>query len=114
MDFAENFHIQHQEASQASYFNQVQTTVFPVVMYTKNYEGGPPVVKPYVFISDFLEHTDAAVSFFQKKLLSEIMRHHPEISKIHYFSYDARRQFKNLKNFRNLCSHKVDFNGIDA
>jgi len=33
--------------------------------------------------------------------------------KILYFSDEAASQYKNCKNFLNLCHHKVDF-GVDA
>ena len=67
----------------------------------------------FVVISESL-HDTIAVFLFQKTLLSflkEALPCTPE--KIIYFSHGAASQYKNRKNFLNLCYHEKDF-GIRA
>ena len=70
----------------------------------------------YVVISDCLDHDTVAVHLFQSSFivfLIELLpgRLHPK--KIIYFSDGAALQYKNGKNFLNLCHHKDDF-GVKA
>ena len=37
----------------------------------------------------------------------------PHINKLHYFSDGCAGQYKNFKNFLNMCHHKQDF-GLEA
>jgi len=56
-----------------------------------------------------------AVYLFQRALITFLKSALPfaEINKITYFSDGAASQYKNQKNFVNLCSHEADF-GIKA
>jgi hypothetical protein len=69
-----------------------------------------------VVISDCLHHDTVAVHLFQKSFIAFLKdllpaRLHPK--NIIYFSDGAASQYKNRKNFLNLCHHKDDF-GIKA
>ena len=68
----------------------------------------------YVIISDCLQHDTVAVYVFQKCLIEFLTdKFNCCPHKIIYFSDGAAAQYKNRKNFLNLCHHKADF-GIDA
>ena len=62
-----------------------------------------------IIISDCLHHDNTAVYNILEKFLPE--RLHPK--KTIYFSDGAASQYKNRKNFVNLCLHKDDF-GLSA
>ena len=38
----------------------------------------------------------------------------PSLKKIKYFTDGSGAQYKNKKNFANLCAHNIDFDGLDA
>ena len=66
----------------------------------------------YVVISDCLHHDTVAVHLFQRSFITFLKelppaRLHPK--KIIYVSDDTASQYKNRKNFLNLCHHKDDF-----
>ena len=65
-------------------------------------------------ISDCMNHDTIAVHLFQRKLIS-FLKHALSFfpTKIAYFSDGAASQYKNWKNFINLCSHQADF-GVPA
>ncbi len=67
-------------------------------------------------MSDCLHHDTTAVYLFQKAFIALLRRVLPtrtQPRKIVYFSDGAGSQYKNRKNFVNLCHHKDDF-GISA
>lgn len=66
-------------------------------------------VKSFVVISDCLGHITASVSAFQAELLGMLSSDLPSLRKIYYFSDGASSQYKNKKNFLNLCYHESDF-----
>ncbi|KAG8237637.1 hypothetical protein J437_LFUL013615 [Ladona fulva] len=81
-----------------SSWNNIQATLHPFVVYCRSdfvFES-----KSFVAISESLKHDTIA---------EEV----GEISKIIYFSDGASSQYKNKKNFINLCYHEEDF-GITA
>ncbi|KAG8229504.1 hypothetical protein J437_LFUL004910 [Ladona fulva] len=63
----------------------------------------------FVAISESLKHDTIAVHFFQRNLMSFPKEEVGEISKTVYFSDGASSQYKNKKNFINLCYLKEDF-----
>ena len=68
----------------------------------------------FVIISNCMNHDTIAVHLFQRKLilfLKHALSSFPV--KITYFSDGAASQYKNRKNFVNLCCHKNDF-GVSA
>ena len=60
-----------------------------------------------------LTHDTITVHLFQQHLLflEEMFREKPK--KVFYFSDGCAGQYKNCKNFMNLCHHSVDF-GFEA
>ena len=71
----------------------------------------------YVVISDCLHHDTVAVYLFQKSLIAFLKTRFPShLQNIYYFSDGAVSQYKNRKNFINLCYHEEDMdfllNGI--
>ena len=67
----------------------------------------------YVIISDCLHHDTVSVYLFQKSLLAYLKTPVGHLQKILYFSDGAASQYKNRKNFINLCYHEDDF-GVPA
>lgn len=115
MDYSENYSMVNQNEIQAAHFDKIQATIHPIVAYFKD-ENGKLKNLSFVIISDHLTHNTAAVHMFQKKCIDFINHHtdiYPAISKIIYFTDGSAAQYKNKKNFMNLCYHIEDF-GIPA
>ena len=65
-------------------------------------------------ISDCLQHDTVAVYLLQKKLIIFLKEALPfQLKKIINFSDGAASQYKNRKNYSNLCHHELDL-GIKA
>ena len=63
-----------------------------------------------VIISDCMKHDIVSMHPFQRYLLNFLKEHfHALPTKIIYFSDGAASQYKNRKNFINLCHHREDF-----
>lgn len=107
-DFAENYSFVVQDEIQSFHWTTSQATLHPFIIYYK-WEGKLKHLQ-YVFISDCLEHNTVAFYVFQKKLLEILKQTLPfALKKITYFSDGSAAQYKNKKNFLNLCLHKTDF-----
>lgn len=113
LDFAENYSFVLQEAISAYHWSTPQATVHPFVVYYK--ENNQLNHKSFVMISDCLNHDTALVYTFQKKLITFLKSEDlfKNTKKIIYFSDGCGGQYKNCKNFKNLCLHQKDF-GIKA
>lgn len=110
-DFAENYSAVMQDEVQSFHWNNLMTTIHPFVIYYLN--GDIIAHKSYVIISECNIHDTVAVHLFQRYLIKYIKENIVGIKKIIYFSDGCAGQYKNRKNFINLCHHKHDFN-IDA
>ena len=111
-DFSENYSFVLQDAAQGYHWNNSQTTIHPFVVYYRH--SGEERHLSFVIISDCLQHDTIAVFQFQSSLLSFLKETLPcKPKKIIYFSDGAASQYKNRKNFLNLCHHENDF-GIKA
>ena len=111
-DFSENYAFILQDAAQGFHWNNSQATIHPFVIYYS--DSGKLCHLSYIIISNCLHHDTVAVHLFQKKLIAYLKKElasHPQ--KIYYFSDGAAAQYKNCKNFINLCYHEDDF-GISA
>ena len=64
-------------------------------------------------ISDCGAHDTIAVHHFIRHLINHLKEIFPILRNIVYFSDGCAGQYKNLKNFLNLCCHEKDF-GIPA
>ena len=110
--FSENYSFVLQDAAQGFHWNNAQATVHPFVIYYRH--SGEECHLSYVAISDCLHHDTVAVYLFQKSLIAFLKRVLPSSpKKIVYFSDGTASQYKNRKNFINLCNHEADF-GIQA
>lgn len=111
-DFSENYSFVLQDEVQGFHWNNLQATIHPIVVYYK--EENNFKHKSIVVISECLTHDTVAVHLFQKKLIQFLKESFNEMpKKIFYFSDGCAAQYKNKKNFINLCHHNKDF-GIDA
>lgn len=109
-DFSENYAFILQDAAQSFHWNNSQATIHPFVAYY--HDSGEVCHFSYVVVSDCLHHDTVAVYLFQKCFLQFVKSHLPERLQpkhIIYFSDGAASQYKNRKNFLNLCCHKTDF-----
>ncbi|MCP3667236.1 MAG: hypothetical protein GY696_32870, partial [Gammaproteobacteria bacterium] len=107
-DFAENYSFVLQDAAQGFHWNNAQATLHPFVVYWK--EKGELKHASFIVISDCLTHDTVAVHLFQRQLmifLEDKLERKP--TKVIYFSDGAASQYKNYKNFINLCCHKEEF-----
>lgn len=107
-DFSENYSIVLQDEAQSYHWTSQQVTIHPFVIYFKEENKVQHV--SFVIISDSLDHNTIAVYTFQKKLITFLTtKFHKRPSKIFYFSDGSAAQYKNKKNFLNLCFHEEDF-----
>ena len=107
-DFSENYAFILQDSAQGFHWNNSQATVHPFMIYYTHSQEEHHI--SFVIISDCLQHDTIAVYLFQKKLLMFLKQALPfPLKKIIYFSDGAASQYKNRKNFSNLCHHELDF-----
>ena len=108
-DFSENYSFVLQDAAQGFHWNNSQSTIHPFVIYFNDLSHAS-----FVVISDCTSHDTIAVYLFQKRLINFLRSKLACLpKKIYYFSDGATSQYKNRKNFVNLCLHNHDF-GIKA
>lgn len=110
-DFAENYTFTVQDEIQSFHWTNTQATLHPFVIYFK--KQGKVCCKSICVISDHLDHNTTTVYTFQHHLISEIKKINPNFEMVIYFSDGASSQYKNKKNFINVCLHKNDF-GLKA
>jgi len=106
-DFAENYSFVLQDEVQSYHWTSVQATIFPCVIYFKS--DCKIQHMNVVFISECLKHDTVAVYTFMKKLILMLKSKFTNLGKVFYFSDGSAAQFKNCKNFLNLCNHHKDF-----
>ncbi|XP_071950769.1 uncharacterized protein [Antedon mediterranea] len=111
LDFAENYSFLIQDAIQGFYWDNSQATLHPFVIYYK--ENDELKSLSTCVISDSLKHETSTVHAFITTLLSHLKDVLPHIKKIVYFSDGAASQYKNYKNWTNICFHKKD-HGLHA
>ena len=111
-DFSENYAFVLQDAARGYHWNNAQATVHPFVIYYTDLSSTNHL--NFIVISECLYHDTIAVFLFQRIWLRSWRNRIPlAITKIIYFSDGAASQYKNHKNFLNLCNHQADF-GIEA
>ena len=109
-DFAENFKFVIQDEIQGYHWNHQQCTLHPVVLYFRSDQDSQLSSQSICFISNDLNHD---VNFVYK-IMSETVAHKKcclleDVKKISYFPGGCAGQYKNCKNFINLCNHQADF-----
>lgn len=109
LDFSENYSFVLQDEAQSFHWNKSQATIHPISLYYC--QMGELKFKSFVIISECLIHNTVSVYTFQKKLIQFLKENFiSSLEKIYYFSDGSGAQYKNRKNFFNLCCHKEDFN----
>ena len=71
------------------------------------------ILNTILFISDDNNDNTNSVYKVQAILVDYLKEYLPIVDKIFYFSDDCAEQYKNCKNFINLCHHQQDFS-MDA
>ena len=110
-DFAENYLFVIQDEIQGFCWNNSQCTIHPVVTYYQENDELKNI--SYCVISDDRKHNVALVYEAQKSILADLKCKLPGLSTIICFTDKCAGQYKNPKNFYNLCQHKSDF-GLNA
>jgi hypothetical protein len=115
-DFAENYSFVLQDAAQSFHWNNLQATIHPFVCYythdtAQDDEASQSTIDhvSFVVISESNAHDTVAVHLFQKVLINFLTMKIGKPKKIIYFSDGCAAQYKNRKNFINLCHHEDDF-----
>ena len=106
-DFSENYAFILQDAAQGFQWNNSQATIHPFVAYFRESDSINHL--SFVIISDILHHDTIAGYLYQKRLIAFLKKNLVAPQKIIYFSDGAASQYKNRKNFINLCHHQADF-----
>jgi hypothetical protein len=118
-DFAENYSFVLQDAAQSFHWNNLQATLHPFVCYyvdsAANDDNDTTKINhvSFVVVSESNKHDTVAVHLFQKVLIEFLTNKIEKPQKIIYFSDGCAAQYKNRKNFINLCHHEQDF-GMSA
>ena len=108
VDFAENYKFLVQDEIQGYHWNKSQCTLHPAVVYTK--KNGKLEDHSICFLSDDLNHDVHMVYQILKETSKHIIESiNPQVKSVNYFSDGCAGQFKNCKNFLNLCFHHADF-----
>lgn len=113
VDFSENYSFVIQNEAQGYHWTNSSCSLHAVVIYTRNTDTGDLLVTNMCIVSDDLEH-DVAFVHKTQKYVSEFLKNScPEVTRVTYYSDGCAAQYKNCKNFLNLCLHEKDF-GIKA
>lgn len=110
-DFAENYSFVVQDEIQQHHWNNKQCTLHPFSIYYNTEEGLQTV--SFVIVAESLQHNIVSVYLFQTKLITFLTNQFGIIRKIYFFSDGSAAQYKNRKNFLNLCEMKSNF-GFEA
>ena len=105
LDFAENYSFIVQDAIKGYHWNNNKATLHVIVVYNK--KSGILCSKTYCLISNCLNHNTNSVH----KSISAVFNirpKHPNVTQCIYFSDGASSQYKNCKNFVNICHHNSD------
>ena len=112
-DFSENFSFVVQDEIQSFHWNNESATIHTFICYYKLNTTTTSLC--YLVISENKQHDTIAVHLFQRKLVDFLTQHFGgnKPRKIYYMSDGCAAQYKNCKNFTNLCHHYTDF-GVEA
>ncbi|XP_063604197.1 LOW QUALITY PROTEIN: uncharacterized protein LOC134779822 [Penaeus indicus] len=105
-DFAENYKFMVQDEVQGFHWNNCSCTLHPVVVYYK--EGSELQHMSFCIITDDLSHDVPTVYEVQRAVLNFIKRKIVHLTSVEYFSDRCSGQYKNRKNFLNLCYQEQD------
>lgn len=112
-DFSENYTCIVQDAIQNFHWKKEQATAHPFLAYIKDNVTDTVKSISICVISDHLVHDTTTFWTFQKIIVKHLITQVPQIKYIKYFSDGSSAQYKNDKNFINLCHHEKD-HGVKA
>lgn len=104
VDFAENYSAISQDEIQSAHWTHQQITIFTCCAWLRE-----NVTRPFVVISDELNHDKFAVWAFLKAVMTSLKTEFPELEKVKILSDGCAAQFKSKYNLSNLCCLKSDF-----
>ena len=105
-DFAETYQFLVQDEIQSYHWSKEYCTLQPLVVYF--IDDGNIQHNSLCFISDNNHHDTNFVYKIQTILVDCLKENLPIVDKIFYFSDGCAEQYKNRKNFINLCHHQQD------
>lgn len=108
LDFAENYAFTAQDEIQSYHWNTSQATLHPVCVYYRVEDRLQCL--SFCIVSDDMDHDVSLVYQIQKKSIEYVKMKIKDLTNIIYFSDGYAAQYKNRKNFFNLCHHATDFN----
>ena len=111
-DFVKTYQFLVQDEIQGYHWSKECCTLHPLIVYFIDGDGIIQHNSLY-FISDDNNHNTNFVYKIQTILVDYLKENLPILDKIFYFSGSCAEQYKNQKNFINLCHHQQDFN-MDA
>ena len=107
-DFAENYQFLIEDEIQSYHWSKEYCKIHPVIVYFKDDTGSLRHIS-ICFISNDNSHDTCFVYEVQKTVINYLHELLPQVKKLFYFSDGCGGQYKNYKNFMNLCLHKQDF-----
>ena len=107
-DFTEIYQYLIQDEIQSFHWSKEYCTLYPLVIYYKDTDGNHQHYS-LCYISDDNTHSTSFAHKIQILLVEFLKQRLPNITKIYYVSDGCGGQYKNFKNFLNLCAHKEDF-----
>lgn len=108
-DFAENFSFIVQDAIQSFHWSNDQCTIHPFCLYYRDEENNVKN-QSIIVIAESLKHDVVAVHLMQRKLIDFIQTEYAAVENLIFFSDGAASQYKNRKNFHNICQFKSQYN----
>ena len=98
---------------QSAYWSHSQISLHPIVVYFKDLQGTLQH-KSFVFVSDDLDHSTAAVCTILKMFVPEMLKIKPDLTYIHYVTDGPTSQYRNKTMFQLVASHSRIYGGINA
>lgn len=108
LDFSENYSYVLQNEAQGYHWTRNSCSLHPAVIYARA-DNGELVVSSLCIVSDDLEHDVPFVYETQRVVVQYIKDKFPKVQELLYYSDGCAAQYKNCKNFINLCNHENDF-----
>ena len=109
-DFAENYSFVVQDAVQGWHRVNSHATLHPFVLCYRDEISNEVKHYSLCVISNHMKHETNTVYAFQKEVLIKFIKQNlSRVTKVIYFTDGSGAQYKNFKNFQNMCLHEEDF-----
>lgn len=113
LDYSENYACKFQDEPAQAFYDRRQVTVHPMVIhYRQNDESLNH--KSFVGISSDRSHSAPTTFAFLRKLVPEVLKIIPHLTKIHYISDSPVSQYRNKSIAKIVSHHEEYFQGIQA